>query len=117
MSAEKNLGKGLGAITRTLEIAGSSSFGKIQFHRFFHAPAHSLQRRDRSRQRHRRGVTKRMRFRSHLARLVGAAFIFALIHAHADEPRYFGIRMVDAQTGRGVPLVELRTVSHITYIT
>ena len=34
----------------------------------------------------------------------------------ADEP-YFAIKVVDEQTGRGVPLVELETVNHITLIT
>ncbi len=31
--------------------------------------------------------------------------------------RYFGIRVVDAATGRGVPLVELRTTNDVAYIT
>ncbi|MDZ7619893.1 MAG: hypothetical protein U1E05_23075, partial [Patescibacteria group bacterium] len=40
----------------------------------------------------------------------------------ADQPRqvrkpYFGIRVVDEQTGRGVPLVELRTVNEIVLYT
>ena len=37
----------------------------------------------------------------------------------ADEPisSYFGIRAVDEQTGRGVPLVELETVNHLRYVT
>ena len=30
---------------------------------------------------------------------------------------YFGIQVVDAETGRGVPLVELRTVNHASYWT
>jgi hypothetical protein len=30
---------------------------------------------------------------------------------------YFGIRVVDAQTGRGVPLVELETVNHLSWVT
>ena len=33
------------------------------------------------------------------------------------SPRYFGIRVVDAATGRGVPLVELRTTNDVAYIT
>ncbi len=32
-------------------------------------------------------------------------------------PVPFGIRVVDAQTGRGVPLVELETVNHLTWVT
>jgi hypothetical protein len=30
---------------------------------------------------------------------------------------YFGIQVVDEQTGRGVPLVELETVNHLRYVT
>ena len=38
--------------------------------------------------------------------------------AAADaRPRPFGIEVVDEQTGRGVPLVELRTVSNVSYYT
>ena len=33
------------------------------------------------------------------------------------SPPYFGIRVVDAATGRGVPLVELRTVNDIVHVT
>jgi hypothetical protein len=35
----------------------------------------------------------------------------------AEPSRYFRLQVVDEQTGRGVPLVELRTVSDVTYIT
>lgn len=35
----------------------------------------------------------------------------------ADPGRYFAIRVVDDQTGRGVPLVELRTVHNTRYVT
>jgi hypothetical protein len=36
----------------------------------------------------------------------------------ATEPgRYFKIQVVDEQTGRGVPLVELKTVNHVRYYT
>jgi hypothetical protein len=36
----------------------------------------------------------------------------------ADAPAgYFGVRVVDQATGRGVPLVELRTVNHLTWVT
>jgi len=35
----------------------------------------------------------------------------------AEPSRYFGIRVVDSQTGRGVPLVELRTVHNTRYYT
>jgi hypothetical protein len=37
--------------------------------------------------------------------------------AAAGRPRAFRIQVVDAQTGRGVPLVELRTVNQIRHIT
>jgi hypothetical protein len=35
----------------------------------------------------------------------------------ADVSRCFGIHIIDAKTGRGVPLVELKTVSNIRYVT
>ena len=35
----------------------------------------------------------------------------------AKPPAFFGIRVVDEQSGRGVPLVELRTVSEAAYVT
>ncbi len=38
--------------------------------------------------------------------------------ARADDPGgYFGIRVVDDQTSRGVPLVELETVNHLRWVT
>lgn len=38
--------------------------------------------------------------------------------ARGSEPGgYFGIRVVDEQTGRGVPLVELETVNHLRWVT
>ncbi len=38
--------------------------------------------------------------------------------ARAEGPRaYFGVRVVDEQTGRGVPLVELETVHRMKWIT
>ncbi len=47
-----------------------------------------------------------------LANLVGAAD-----PADPSPSGYFGIRVIDAQTGRGVPLVELRTVHEVSYWT
>ena len=44
--------------------------------------------------------------------LVALAMVSA---AAAGEP--FAIRVVDAQTGRGVPMVELTTTSHVVYLT
>ncbi len=35
----------------------------------------------------------------------------------ACPPRFFGIQVVDSETGRGVPLVELETVHHQRYVT
>ena len=34
-----------------------------------------------------------------------------------DATQYFGIRVVDDRTGRGVPLVELETVNHLRWVT
>lgn len=36
---------------------------------------------------------------------------------HAASPDAFGIRVVDEETGRGVPLVELKTVHDLRYVT
>jgi len=39
-------------------------------------------------------------------------------HAASDPVRaYFGIQIVDAATGRGVPLAELETVNHLRFVT
>lgn len=35
----------------------------------------------------------------------------------ADSSGYFGIRVVDEETGRGVPLVELESVNHLQWVT
>jgi hypothetical protein len=48
----------------------------------------------------------------HLALL---ALLFLASPADAGEP--FAIEVVDSQTGRGVPLVEIRTVNEIRYVT
>src|SRR6476659_6850259 len=34
-----------------------------------------------------------------------------------DAKRYFAITIVDEQTGRGVPLVELRTINNLRFVT
>ena len=44
------------------------------------------------------------------------AFILAAATAFSETP-YFTIKVVDAQTGRGVPLVELETVGHVRFVT
>ncbi len=46
-----------------------------------------------------------------------AAPLLALVLAAPAQSRYFTITVVDEQTGRGVPLVELRTVNGVRYIT
>lgn len=48
----------------------------------------------------------------------GLLFLYATLHAAPlSSDQYFGIEVVDEETGRGVPLVELQTVHNITYIT
>jgi hypothetical protein len=48
---------------------------------------------------------------------IAALVLSGLISSAASEVGYFAIAVVDAQTGRGVPLVELRTVNSIRYWT
>jgi len=58
-----------------------------------------------------------MRLRLAVALLAGLS---GLIAPGAEAPvggRYFEIRVVDEATGRGVPLVELRTVHRVRYVT
>ena len=51
------------------------------------------------------------------ARAAVALTLAAGLCAGQDAKRYFAIQVVDAQTGRGVPLVELRTVNGIRHYT
>jgi len=54
------------------------------------------------------------------ALLAGKNDLMALAQAATDADRecpYFAIRVVDEQTDRGVPLVELKTTNHLRYIT
>jgi hypothetical protein len=53
------------------------------------------------------------------ARLVIVAMLFVLpaSNGRADPKDYFAIIVVDEETGRGVPLVELRTVHDVKYYT
>ncbi|MBN1852674.1 MAG: hypothetical protein JW829_08115 [Pirellulales bacterium] len=50
-------------------------------------------------------------------------FLFFLMasftsRVHANQPAdYYGIQVIDGQTGRGIPLVELETVNHLRWIT
>jgi len=52
---------------------------------------------------------------------VAVCLLIALVSTVAaggqDAGRYFTIEVVDAQTGRGVPMVELRTTNDIRYVT
>ena len=52
-----------------------------------------------------------------LGTFVASAALTAMaltLHLAAAESDYFQIRIVDEQTGRGVPLVELRTTNDIS---
>ena len=42
---------------------------------------------------------------------------FSVLCLNAAAPDYFQIQVVDGQTGRGVPLVELETVNHLRFVT
>lgn len=48
--------------------------------------------------------------------LVSAVVLLAAEFSLADQS-YFAIQVVDDQTGRGVPLVELETVNHLRFVT
>ena len=48
---------------------------------------------------------------------VAWVFVWMLSGAAFARTAPFGIEVVDEQTGRGVPLVELRTVSNVSYVT
>src|SRR6187401_3571701 len=52
-----------------------------------------------------------------LSRIMNAAFLSLMLLMAADTAQPFAIEVVDEQTGRGVPLVELTTVSGVTYVT
>jgi len=47
--------------------------------------------------------------------IVPLVMLTASLAAAAED--YFGIQVVDAETGRGVPMIELRTVHHVPYWT
>src|SRR5438105_15450287 len=51
--------------------------------------------------------------------LAPLALVTALVLLPTDAPagRPFAVTVVDEQTGRGVPLVELRTVNEVRYVT
>lgn len=48
---------------------------------------------------------------------LGVANLGVGAEAGRGAPEYFKIRVVDEETGRGVPLVELETVHHLLYVT
>jgi hypothetical protein len=49
-----------------------------------------------------------------VAALWGLMIAFAM---GGEEGKYFGVQVVDAETGRGVPLVELETIEHSRFVT
>ena len=52
-----------------------------------------------------------------LSRTIAAALLFVAATYAAASGDYFEIQVVDEQTGRGVPLIELKTVNAIRYYT
>ncbi|NLF71247.1 MAG: DUF4185 domain-containing protein [Candidatus Anammoximicrobium sp.] len=48
---------------------------------------------------------------------LGLCMLFVSATRASDPGSYFGIRVVDDRTGRGVPLVELETVNHLRWMT
>lgn len=58
-----------------------------------------------------------MNLRAHLLSSLAVLAICRASLADSDADRYFAIEVVDEQTGRGVPMVELRTTSSIPYYT
>ena len=52
-----------------------------------------------------------------LVAIIWFAFLGCCVAAAERGTAYFGIQVVDGQTGRGVPLVELETVNHIVHFT
>lgn len=48
---------------------------------------------------------------------IGFAWVLGVLSAAAAQPGLFGIHVVDEATGRGVPLVELKTVNQVPYYT
>src|SRR5436190_410393 len=62
-------------------------------------------------------VTLKTPFKMITAVLTMAACIFALASTHADDTKFFEIKVVDEQTGRGVPMVNLLTVNNLRFVT
>jgi hypothetical protein len=50
-------------------------------------------------------------------RVLGSVALALAAAAQAQAPAYFGVEVVDEATGRGVPLIELRTVNDVRYYT
>ena len=51
-----------------------------------------------------------------VARMLAVCCLLGCQLRAAESGGYFGIRVVDEQTGRGVPLVELETVNHLQWV-
>jgi hypothetical protein len=49
--------------------------------------------------------------------VVACGLAVAVLPVGATTNDWFGIRVIDDQTGRGVPLVELETVNHVRFVT
>src|SRR5436190_17618870 len=49
--------------------------------------------------------------------VVCSLLLFWGVHLHGAAPKPFGIHVVDEETGRGIPLIELRTVNDIRCVT
>ena len=52
-----------------------------------------------------------------MIRLAMLVLMLASSAALAADTKYFGIHVIDDQTGRGVPMVELRTTTNVSYYT
>lgn len=52
-----------------------------------------------------------------LRRIIRAVALYLALHSAAFAADYFAITVVDEDTGRGVPLVELETVNNIVHVT
>ncbi len=69
-----------------------------------------------------RGISFHVRIPQWILRLaIGLSLMLARdvpgLAQDADAARFFGIRAVDEQTGRGIPLVELETVNNLRFVT
>lgn len=51
-----------------------------------------------------------------LASAIPGRFLSSAFAQQSEASKYFAIQIVDAETGRGIPLVELETIQHLTFI-